>query len=78
MLDVISQAAVPSLLLDEHQCHKDALIILTTADGELKATSSASEFSVHLGVGVESVVNTTSLLLVQDNLQHLASVLLGS
>lgn len=54
------------------------LVLLTTTDWELKSTRSTSQLSVHLSVGIESVVHTTSLLLIQNNLQHLASILLSS
>lgn len=57
---------------------ENPLVILATADWEFETTGSASEFPVDLRVGIESVVNTTSFLLVQDNLQDLASILLGS
>lgn len=78
MLDMPSRAAPSLQLLDSHYHIAEALVILTTADGEFETTGSASEFPVDLRVGIESVVNTTSLLLVQDNLQNLASILLGS
>lgn len=54
------------------------LVILTTTDRELEATSTASKFPVNFSISVQSVVNTTSLLLVQNDLQHLAAILLGS
>lgn len=54
------------------------LVIGTTADGELEVASSASQLAVNLRVGVESEVNTTSLLLIKDNLQDLAAILLGA
>ena len=46
--------------------------------GELKVDVAASEAAVDLGVGVESVVNANALLLVKDNLEELAAVLLGA
>jgi len=54
------------------------LVLGTTAHGELKVAGSACQLTVDLRVGVKSVVNTTSLLLVQHDLQHLAAILLGS
>lgn len=54
------------------------LVLALGADGELEANAAAGQFSVDLAVGVESVVNTTALLLVKDDLQHLAAVLLGA
>lgn len=51
------------------------LVLGTSADGELERDTAASQTSVDLGVCVESVVNTTALLLVEHNLQQLAAVL---
>lgn len=45
---------------------------------ELKANTTSRQPSVDLGVCIESVVNTTSLLLIQDNLQNLAAIFLGA
>jgi len=57
--------------------HSGELVLLTTAQWELKAAHPAGQLSVDLGVGVESVIHTTPLLLVQHDLQHLASIFLG-
>jgi hypothetical protein len=46
--------------------------------GELEVDVAASESSVNLRIGVESVVNATTLLLVEDDLEELAAVLLGA
>jgi hypothetical protein len=46
--------------------------------GELEVDTAASQTTVDLGVGVESVVNTTTLLLVKDDLEDLGAVLLGA
>lgn len=46
--------------------------------GELEVDVAASQSSVDLRVGVESVVNATTLLLVKDDLEGLAAVLLGA
>lgn len=46
--------------------------------GELEVDTAASQTTVDLGVGIESVVNTTTLLLVEDDLEDLGSVLLGA
>ena len=54
------------------------LVVRATRNGELEASHSASELPVHLGVGVESVIHTTALLLIQDDLQHLAAIFLGA
>lgn len=66
-------AARPILLA----CPAPCLVVGGSAHGELEATDTTGQFSVHLRVGVESVVDATSLLLVQDNLQNLASIFLG-
>ena len=44
--------------------------------GELEGDTLACQSLVNLGVGVESVVNTTSLLLVENDLEQLAAILL--
>lgn len=54
------------------------LVLSRTGLGELEVDVAASEASVNLGVGVQTVVNTTTLLLVKDDLEELAAVLLGS
>ena len=46
--------------------------------GELKGHTATSQSPVDLGVGIQSVVDATTLLLVQNNLQCLAAVLLGA
>jgi hypothetical protein len=53
------------------------LVLLSTAHGELKANTTSSQFLVDLAVRVESVVHTTSLLLIQNDLQNLAAILLS-
>jgi hypothetical protein len=45
---------------------------------ELEVDVTASQSSVDLRVGVESIVNATTLLLVKDDLEELAAVLLGA
>jgi hypothetical protein len=54
------------------------LSLLGTALGELKVDTLACQSLVDLRVGIESVVNTTTLLLIQHNLENLGSVFLGS
>ena len=49
-----------------------------TSLGELEDDTAASQPPVDLGVGIQSVVNTTTLLLVEDDLQGLGAVLLGA
>lgn len=55
-----------------------AHLVLSTSLGELKDDTTASQAAVHLRVGVESVVNTATLLLVEDDLEGLGAVLLGA
>ncbi|KAI9166530.1 Dynactin subunit 4 [Paramyrothecium foliicola] len=54
------------------------LVLGGTALRELEVDVAASETSVNLGVGVQAVVNATTLLLVEDDLEGLAAVLLGA
>lgn len=49
-----------------------------TGLGELEGDNTAREAAVDLGVGVEAVVNTTTLFLVEDDLEGLGAVLLGA
>lgn len=44
--------------------------------GELEGDTLAGQSLVNLGVGVKSVVNTTSLLLIENDLEQLAAILL--
>jgi hypothetical protein len=60
------------------QCHRSTLVLGGTGLGELEGDTTASESAVDLRVGVESVVNATTLLLVKDDLQQLAAILLGA
>jgi len=53
------------------------LVIRSTAHWELEATDAAGQFPIDLRVSVQSVIHTTTLLLVQHNLQDFASILLG-
>jgi hypothetical protein len=45
---------------------------------ELEANTSSSQLLVDLRVSIESVINSSLLLLIENNLQNLATVLLGS
>lgn len=74
----ISSSVLLGKLLIHMSSHHTPLILSTTTHGELEVASSASQLAVDLGVGIKSVVNTTSFLLIQHNLQDLAAVLLGS
>lgn len=53
-------------------------LILSTRLGELEVNTTASQFSVNLRVGIESVVNTSLLLLIENNLQDLGAIFLGA
>lgn len=66
---------MPVLLL-EALAMPQRLVLLSTTHGEFEADTTSSQLLVHLAVRVESVVNTTSLLLIQNDLQHLAAILL--
>ena len=52
------------------------LVLHWPSHWELKTNTTSSQPSIHLRVSIESVVDPTPLLLIQHNLQHLASVLL--
>jgi hypothetical protein len=45
---------------------------------ELESNGTASKAAVDIGVGIESVVNTSALFLVKNNLQDLGAILLGA
>jgi len=53
-------------------------LVLGTALRELKANTTSGQLLVDLGVGIESVINTSLLLLIEDNLQDLAAIFLGA
>lgn len=53
-------------------------LVLGGGDGELEVDTLAGQLLVHLRVGVEAVVNTTTLLLVKNDLEDLGAVLLGA
>lgn len=53
-------------------------LVLGAALGELEHDSMAGQPTVDLAVSVQAVVDTAALLLVQDNLQGLAAILLGA
>jgi len=54
------------------------LVVSGTALRELEVDVAACQTAVDLRVGVEAVVNTTTLLLVEDDLEELGTVLLGA
>jgi len=53
-------------------------LVLGRSLGELERDTAASESLVNLRVGVEAVVDTTTLLLVKNDLEDLGVVLLGA
>ena len=53
-------------------------LVLRSSLGELEGDTTASQAPVDLRVGVEPVVNATTLLLVKDDLEGLGAVLLGA
>lgn len=61
-------------------CHAQSstLLLGVAAQGELEVDVAASKAAVDLGVGIESVVNPNTLLLIEDNLEDLAAVFLGA
>jgi len=70
---------VPSPLHQHtHISLSPSLVFTLSADWELKRHTPSSQLPVHITVCVESVVNTTPLLLVQDDLHQLAAVLAGT
>lgn len=56
---------------------KQDLVLGRAALREFEVDTLPSESLIHLGVRVEPVVDTTPLLLVKDDLEHLAAVFLG-
>ena len=54
------------------------LVIGLLALRELEVDTLASEALVDLAVGIEPVVDTTTLLLIENNLEDLAAVLAGT
>lgn len=54
------------------------LVLSGAALRELKAYPTARQPSIHLRVSIESIINTTSLLLIQNDLKNLATILLGT
>lgn len=54
------------------------LVLSSSTLWELEVDTTAGKAAVDLGVGVESVVDTSLLLLVKDDLEDLGAVLLGA
>jgi len=54
------------------------LVLGNTALGELKDDIAACQPPIHLTVCIKAVVDTTTLFLVQDDLESLAAILLGT
>lgn len=73
------EKAVPISPLKEFTTRKFHRLSLSGGGlGELEVDVAARQSSVNLRVGIESVVDTTTLLLVKDDLEGLAAVLLGA
>ena len=85
-MNAISQPITPGIPLMPLKLHNEpikhvlfaSILVLSGGLGELEVDVAASEATVDLGVGVEAVVDTTTLLLVEDDLEGLATVLLGA
>jgi hypothetical protein len=54
------------------------LVLNSTTLRELKVNTTTRQLLVHFRVRIESVINTTLLLLIEHHLQDLASILLGA
>lgn len=67
----------PHLILNFY-LFETSCLELSSGLGELKGDVAASEAAVDLGVGVDAVVDASALLLVKDDLEELAAVLLGA
>jgi len=55
-----------------------SLILRSTTLRELKTDAPASQFPVDLRVSIESVINASLLLLVEDDFQDLGAIFLGT
>jgi hypothetical protein len=53
------------------------LVLNSSTLRELKVNTTTRQLLVHLGISIKSVIHTTLLLLIEHNLQDLASILLG-
>lgn len=60
------------------QSRRAHLVLGASGLGELEGDTAAGQLAVDVGVGIQAVVNTTTLLLVKDDLQGLGAVLLGA
>jgi hypothetical protein len=67
-------------LSEPHVLHlrKEHLVLSGAGLWELEVDTTAGEAAIDLRVGIEAVVDTTTLLLVEDDLQDLGAVLLGA
>jgi hypothetical protein len=62
-----------------HLQHKTKHLVLSSAAlGELERNTSASQLSVDLRISIKSVINTALLLLIENDLQQLSTIFLGS
>lgn len=76
-----NQDCHPSCSLTHSHLHPfvtPSLVVGGAGLGELEGDSTAGELAVDLRVGVEAVVDAATLLLVEDDLEELAAVLLGA
>jgi hypothetical protein len=62
----------------QHDFSNHPLVLNSSTLRKLEVNTTTSQLFVHLGVSIESVIHTTLLLLIKNNLQDLASVLLGA
>lgn len=76
---IIYQPTNAQSSLNTSYCREERRLVLgSTSLGELEDNTTAGQLAVDLGVGVEAVVNTATLLLVEDDLEGLGAVLLGA
>lgn len=69
---------MPYCKLCTRRLQHPATLILCSTLRELEVDALPRQALVDFAVGIEPVVDTTSLLLVEDALQHLAAVLAGA
>lgn len=68
----------PIRLNTVHVVKSRRLVLSSTSLRELKGHTTASQLAVDLRVGVQAVVDTTALLLVENDLESLGTILLGA
>lgn len=57
------------------QCHP--LVLSRTGLRELKPNTTTSQLLINLAISIKSMIHTTLLLLIQDDLQNFATIFLG-